>query len=49
MIVYKDWVKTWNHGTDGVTGSKWTTYYYQGWFLLGILPLFIKRRHVESY
>jgi hypothetical protein len=34
MIVYKRWNKTTNFGYD--------RYYYEGWYLFGFIPLYIK-------
>jgi len=42
MITYKTWKKI-KHGTFGPVKR----YIYHGWFLLGIIPIYIKREDVD--
>jgi len=40
MILYKLWLRPVIKGQDGVSKDH---YQYEGWFLFGIIPLYIRR------
>lgn len=43
MIVYRQWKKN-MYPKPWAAGDSWT---YEGWFLLGLLPLYIRRVGVK--
>lgn len=39
MIIYKNWMK-WGYDKSDDTEKK---FYYEGWFLFGVIPIYIKK------
>lgn len=39
MIMYRDWYFICNGGLE--------KYYWEGWFLLGIIPLYLKKTRIK--
>ena len=46
MIVYKQWIKYYKKYNSNYIKDKYFT--YEGWFLFGIIPLYIKRIGVKK-
>jgi hypothetical protein len=49
MIVLKTWTSCRKREHHLSNGTKYCVYGYKGWFLLGIIPLFVRRELVKTF
>ena len=49
MIIKRYWTRNKFMREHGPTGPGWHTYYYHGYFLLGFIPIYIRRSRAYKF